>query len=150
MEFKLSKCIETFSFKPPISSEGSWLVGLTSLEVYNYIFIITEGNNKLELYIDTFDEYSFEELKDQLEEILSSLGISPKNLKNDTIGAVIKNAYRNLKLEKSSTDGYIILKLAYASSSFRDFESYQRIKDDLNEHDIQFILKQYIPYFVAH
>ena len=41
LEFKLTKPRETFHFNPPISIEGSWMVGLTSLEVYNSMFVIT-------------------------------------------------------------------------------------------------------------
>ena len=48
------------------------MIGLISLEVYNSIFKITEENNKFELHTDTFDEFSFEELKDELEDIFLS------------------------------------------------------------------------------
>ena len=37
MEFRLTKPRETFQFKPPISIDASWMIGLTSLEVYNSI-----------------------------------------------------------------------------------------------------------------
>ena len=50
LEFKMTRPKETFHFKPPISIEGSWMIGLTDLEVYNSIFNITEENNKLQLY----------------------------------------------------------------------------------------------------
>ena len=53
IEFKLTQARETFSFKTPTSNEGSWMIGLTSLEIYNSINI-TEQNNKFELYTDTF------------------------------------------------------------------------------------------------
>ena len=33
LEFKINKPRETFHFNPPISIEGSWMTGLTSLEV---------------------------------------------------------------------------------------------------------------------
>ena len=62
---------ETFHFKPPIQIIGDWMLGLTDGEVYNSIFNITKENNKFELYTDTFDEFSFEELKDEFEEILN-------------------------------------------------------------------------------
>ena len=39
-----------FHFNPPISIEGSWMIGLIDLEVYNSIFNITEQNTKLNLY----------------------------------------------------------------------------------------------------
>ena len=60
LELKLTGTGGYFSFKPTISIERSWLFGLTSLEVYIFIFKITEENNKFELYTDTFDEFSFE------------------------------------------------------------------------------------------
>ena len=45
---KLSQPRETFHFKPLVSIEGSWMIGLTSLEIYNFIFsmknIITNSN----------------------------------------------------------------------------------------------------------
>ena len=50
LEFKLVKSRESFSFNPPIHIEGSWMIGLINLEVYNSIFNITNKNNKFELY----------------------------------------------------------------------------------------------------
>ena len=57
IEFKLIKPRDTFSFKPLISIEGSWMIRLTSLEFYNSIFNIADQNNNFELYTDTFDEF---------------------------------------------------------------------------------------------
>ena len=39
LEFKMFKPKETFHFRPPIQIQGSWMIGLTSLEVYKSIFI---------------------------------------------------------------------------------------------------------------
>ena len=50
LEIKLNKSRKTFRFNPPIPIEDSWMIGLTNLEVYNYIFNITEENNKFELF----------------------------------------------------------------------------------------------------
>ena len=50
LEIKMNKPSETFHFKPPMSIEGSWMVELTSLEVYNSIFNLTEENKKFEIY----------------------------------------------------------------------------------------------------
>ena len=33
LEFELNKPRETFHFKPPVSIEGSWVIGLTNLAV---------------------------------------------------------------------------------------------------------------------
>ena len=35
LEFRLTQSRETFSFKPPIWIERSWMTGLTNLEIYN-------------------------------------------------------------------------------------------------------------------
>ena len=35
IELKLTNPRETFHFNPRIPNEGSWIIGLTSLEVYN-------------------------------------------------------------------------------------------------------------------
>ena len=66
LEFKLTKPRETFHLKTPIGIEDSWMIGLSSLEVYNFTFTINTTNNKFELYTDNFDEFSFKELKDEL------------------------------------------------------------------------------------
>ena len=72
LEFKLTKSKVSFSFKPPILFDGSWTLGLIILELYNSVCNITEQNNKFQLHTDIFDELSFEELKDELEEILNT------------------------------------------------------------------------------
>ena len=50
LEFKLIKSRETFHFRQCFQIEGSWMIGLTNLEVYNSVFNITEENNKFKLY----------------------------------------------------------------------------------------------------
>ena len=57
---------------------------------------------------------------------------------------------KKVGLEKSSTDGCIILLMGYARSPFRDFESYLRIVVGLDEGDIQLILKQNNSNFVTY
>ena len=143
LEFKMIKPRETFHFNSPIQTKGDWMLGLTDLEVYNSIFNIRNENNKLDIYTDTFDAFSFEELKDELEEILDTSKLTNDQLEDETIAPSVIQAYRKLRSEKSSTDGYIILVMGYARSLFRDFESYLRIVIDLHEDDIRWILKQY-------
>ena len=60
LEFKVFQPREAFSFNPPISIGGSWMIGLTTVKVYNSILNITVENNKFDFYTDTFDEFSFE------------------------------------------------------------------------------------------
>ena len=150
LEFKMFKPRETFHFRPPIQIQGFWMIGLTDLEVYNSIFNITKKNNKFELYTDTFDEFSFEKLKDELEEILNIPNITDYHLEDETIGPRIIKTFWDLRSETSCNDGYIILLMGYARSPFRDFESYLRIVVGLDEDDIQLILKQYNSKFVTY
>ena len=82
-----------FFFNPPISIEVSWIIGLTCLEVYSSIFEINTTNIKFELYRDTLDEFAFEDLKDELEEILSISDITPSHLQHEIIGPRIIGTY---------------------------------------------------------
>ena len=149
LEFKMLKSKEIFHFKPSIHTKGNWMLGLIDLEVYNSIFNITKENNKFELYTDTFDEFSFEELKDEVEEILNIPEITDDPLEDETLAPRIAETYWKLRSDKTSYDAYTILLTAYANSSFRDFESYLRNFVGLEEDDIQLILKQYNEKFVT-
>ena len=149
LEFKVSKQRETFSFKPPISIEGSSMVGLPGLELYFFIFNITEKNNKFELYTDAFDEFSFEELKHELEKILSISDITSSHQQHEKRPRIIQ-AYKKLRLEKSSIGGYVILIMANDRAPFRDLESYFSIVVGLDEEDIQLFIKQHNSNFVKH
>ena len=90
------------------------MLGLPSSEVYKSVFNITEENNKIDFYTDAFDDFSFEELKDELEEIFSTSDIIPSHLQHEKMGPRIIQIYTKLGLEKSSTDRYIILLMGYA------------------------------------
>ena len=150
LENKMMKSRETFHFKPPIQTKEDWMIGLTSLEMYNSVFNNTEHNNKFELYADTFDEFSFEKLKDELEKILNISNITPDHLQDEEIAPRIIEAYHKVHSEKVRTDGYIILLMGYARSPFRVFESYLRFLVSLDEDYIQLILKQYLSNFVTY
>ena len=148
-EFKLNKARETFHFRPPIPTERSWITSSTNLKVYNSFFNITEQKNKFDLYTDTFDEFSFTESKNELEEVLSISDITPYHLQQEIIGPRIIQAYKEIRSEKPSTDGDFILLMGYARSPVRDFESYLRIVFGLDGDDIQLTLKQNISNFVT-
>ena len=126
------------------------MIGLPSLEIYNSFFNITEENNRFGLYTDNLDKFSSEELKDELEEILSLSVITSKHLNNEKIGPRFIQAYENLRSEKLSPDGYIIILMGYARSPFRDFGSYLRIVVGMDDHDIQLILKPCNSNFVTY
>ena len=118
------------------------MIRLTSWEVYSFIFKITEENSKFDLYTDTFEEFRIEELKVELEEILSISDITTSHLQHEKKAQVFFQAYRKFSSEKSSTDGYIRILMAHGRSPVRDFGSFPRIVFGLDEDDIQLILKQ--------
>ena len=60
LQFELEKSGEINHFNPPISIEGSWMLRLTTLQVYNSILIKKHDKKKFQLYTDNFDEISFE------------------------------------------------------------------------------------------
>ena len=95
--FKISKPRETFSFKPSINLgyDSDWMIGLASLEVYISYFVINRANINFELYTDTFDKFSFTELKDELEEILNISIVTSEHLQDHIIGSSIISTYKN-------------------------------------------------------
>ena len=78
------------------------MLGIISLEDYISITNTNTTNNKLVLHTDNFDEFSFEELKDELEEILSISDITPYYLQHEKIGPRIIQAYRKLGLKNQA------------------------------------------------
>ena len=50
LEFKMNKQKESFSFDVPLELPEQWMMGVTSLEVYNTIYNITEKNNKIKFF----------------------------------------------------------------------------------------------------
>ena len=50
LEFKMNKQKESFSFDIPLDLPEKWMMGVTSLEVYNTVYNITEKDNKLKLF----------------------------------------------------------------------------------------------------
>ena len=83
LQFKMIKPTETFHFRLPIQIQGSWMIGLTSLEVYDSVFNIKERNIKFEIYRDTSTNFGFLELKDELDEILVIPHFTPERLQDD-------------------------------------------------------------------
>ena len=51
LEFKMTKQKESFSFDVPLILNEKWMMGVTSLEVYNTVYNIKEKNNKLEILL---------------------------------------------------------------------------------------------------
>ena len=50
LEFKMNKQKESFSFDIPLELPEQWMMGVTSLEVQNTVYNITEKNNEIQLF----------------------------------------------------------------------------------------------------
>ena len=61
LEFKMNKQKESFSFDILLELPEQWMMGVTSLEVYNTVYNFTEKNNKLKLFTteQNLKEYKF-------------------------------------------------------------------------------------------
>ena len=55
LEFKMNKQKETFSFDIPLDLPEQWMMGVTSLEVFNSVYNITERNNRFEIRLPLQD-----------------------------------------------------------------------------------------------
>ena len=51
LEFKMNKQSESFSFDIPLELPEKWMMGVTSLEVYNTVFNITSKNNSIQIQL---------------------------------------------------------------------------------------------------
>ena len=52
LEFKMTKQKGSFSIEVPLILNEKWIMGVTSLEVYNTVYNITNSNNKLEIVLN--------------------------------------------------------------------------------------------------
>ena len=110
LEFKMIKPRENFHFTPPVQIKGDWMIGLTEIEVYKSIFIITEQNNKLQLYKFPDEKaggVSYEKVRDEIEKDLDISDITATDLQDDKIGPIIIEEYREQVTKRMEDDGYL-------------------------------------------
>ena len=101
---------QTFHFSPPIQINGNWMIGLTDLEVYIFIFNITEQNNKFELYKFPDEKaggVTYEKVRDEIERDLDTSDITPADLQDDMIGPIIIQDYRERVTKRMKDDKYM-------------------------------------------
>ena len=145
-EFKMSKPKETFHFKPPISIEGSSMIGVTDLEVYNSFFNITEENNKFKLYKFPHEKsggITYEKVRDEIERDLDISNITAADLQDDLIPPIIIEKNNEQVTKRTKDVGYMNIVAGYVSSVFQDFENYLRTEVDLVEDGIKLGLNEY-------
>ena len=97
LEFKMTNPRQTFHFNPAVEVREEWMIGLINLEVYNYIFNLTEENNKFEL--NNFpdqrsDGVSYVKVGDEIERDLDISDITVTDLKDEIIAPNLIEEYR--------------------------------------------------------
>ena len=115
LEFKMNKQKDSFSFDIPLQLPEQWMMGVTSLEVYNTVYNITEKNNKLKLFTteQNLKEYKFatefipktknlyetsdiEEIKKLINDVKFKKVIFPENY-YDELEKIIDQINQNIK-----------------------------------------------------
>ena len=153
LEFKMNKSRETFHFRPSIQIQGSWMLGLVDLEVYNSIFYITEENNKFELYKFSDEKaggVTYEKVRDEIEKDLDIEDITATDLQDDIIGPIIFEEYKKQVTKRMKDEQYMNILSIYTSSVFQDFESFLRTQIDLIEDDVNLVLDEYNSSFITY
>ena len=153
LEFKMVKSRETFHFKPPIQTEGNWMIGLIDLELYNSIFNITEENTKFQLYKFPDEKaggISYEKVRDEIERDFDISDITAADLQDDIIGPIIIEGYREQVTKRMKDDKYMKILAGYVSSVFQDFENFLRTEVDLVADDIKLVLDEYNSSFITY
>ena len=155
LKFEMIKPRESFHFNPTISIEGSWMLRLTSLEVYNSTYNITK-NKKLELYkfIDSkIGGISYENVKNEIEKESENTDNTAADLQDDIIGLNIIEQYRENRekvTERMKIDKYMDILAVYNRSIFQDFQSFLEGEVDLVGDDIRLVLNEYNSSFITY
>ena len=145
LELKLIKPRETFHFNPAILFDGSWMIGLTSLEVYKPHFNITEQKNKFEHYKfpdSKIGGIPYEEVRDEIEKDLEISDIIATDLQDDIIGPNFIDEKREQVTKRMKNDESMRLLAVCNSSVFQDFESFLRTENNLVKDDIRLVLDE--------
>ena len=152
LEFKLILSKQTFQCKLPIPIEGSWMIGLTGLEVDNSLFNITEENNKYELYKFPDEKaggVSYEKVRDEVGKDFDISDLTATVLRDVIIGTIIIKESRE-QLTKRMKDNKCLNSLAiYIDSVFQGLESFLTTQIDLVEDDIKLVLDEYSSSFIT-
>ena len=146
LEYKITKPKEAFHCKPPISIEGSWMVGLTDSDVYSSFINATEEINKFELHKfpeEKIGGISYIKVRDEVERDLDISDITDTDLQDDLIGPIIIEEYKKQVTKRMEDEHYMNILSIYTSSVFQDFKSFLRTQIDLVEDDIKLVLNEY-------
>ena len=102
LDFKMTKQKESFSFDVPLQLNEKWMMGVTSLEVYNTVCKITNSDNKLEIVLNDqqLQELNLDsELLVFVEDLYKSYFVKPYKYSEfiEKVNKLITNSYSKKK-----------------------------------------------------
>ena len=98
--------------KPPTPFEGSWMIGLTDLEVYNSIFNIIEENNKFEFYKFPDEKcggITYEKVRDEIERDVDISDITATGVQDNIKVSIICKENREQVTKRMEDVKYIFI-----------------------------------------
>ena len=112
----------------------------------HFCFIITEENNKFELYIFPDEKAggnSYTKVRDEIEKDLDIEDITAADLQDELIAPLFNEEYKEQVSERTKDEQYMNNLSIYTSSVFQDFESFLRTQIDLIEDDVKLVIDEY-------
>ena len=119
----------------------------------NFIFNITEENNKFELYKFPDEKaggVTYEKVRDEVEKDLDISDTTATNLQDDLIAPIIIKEYREQVTKRMKDEQYMNILAIFTSSVFQDFDSFLRTQIDLIEDDDKLVLDEYNSSFITY
>ena len=116
LEFKMIKPIESFHFTTSIEVKEDWMIGLTSLEIYNFIFNKTGENTKFELSKIPDVKAggsSYEKVRIEIKKDWDISDITATDLQDDIIGPFTIKEYREQVTNRMEDVGYMNILAGY-------------------------------------
>ena len=91
----------------------------------------------------------FEVVRNTVKEKMGVSDITPQDLLDDTIGAILIEEHRKAHQEKNHANPLIKSLRRYKISIFQDFESFLRREVDLVEDDLRLLIDEYNSSFIT-
>ena len=127
-EFKLTQPKQTFSHTPfnNLGLDSNWMLGLTSLKVYNCIHNITEENIKFKLFKFPDSKsggVSYEKVRDEIERDLDFTDFTATDIQDEIMDPIHNWRIWRTNFKKMKNNEIMKILACYTRSIFQDFES---------------------------
>ena len=141
LEYKMTKQKESFSFDVPLELPEKWMMGVTSLEVYNTVYNITNSNNKLEIILNDqqLKELNLDsELLVFVEDLYKSYFVKPYKYSEfiEKVNKLITNSYSNKKKLTRLEFTYLPKIIESLNEIYKERLNQEKLKQEINQEKI--------------